>query len=83
MSSPQDTLHDPPQLARLVVRCLPSASKHHIVVGLRAALQDKLRLSSRFVVGGAEIVAGKRDNKLSLWRDTLNFRLPPIHWQEV
>jgi len=75
-------LHDPPQLTCLVVGELPGASKHHIVVGLRAALQDELRLSGRFVVDGAEIVAGKRDNKLSLPHDTLNFRSPPIHWQE-
>ena len=50
----------------------------HIVVGLRAALEDKLRLSSRLVVDGAEIVARKRDNKLSLPHDALNCRSPPL-----
>jgi hypothetical protein len=65
-----------PQFTRLVVGCLPSASKHDIVVGLRAALKDELRLSSRFVVDGAEVVAGNRHNKLSLPHDTPNFRSP-------
>src|SRR6476660_9415059 len=52
-------LHDPPQFARLVVGCLPSPRKHYIVVGRRAALENELRLRSRFVVDGAEVVAGK------------------------
>src|SRR6476659_3988385 len=47
-------LSDPPQLARLVVGCLPSPRKYYIVVGRRAALENELRLSSRFVVDGAE-----------------------------
>ena len=74
-------LHNPPKLTRLVVGCLPSPRKHYIVVGRRAALENELRLSSRFVVDGAEVVAGKRHNKLSLPHDTPNFRSPPIHWQ--
>src|SRR6476646_11651531 len=74
-------LHDPPQLARLVVGCLPSPRKHYIVIGRRAALENELRLSSGFVVDGAEVVGGKRHNKLSLPHDTPNFRSPPIHWQ--
>jgi hypothetical protein len=74
-------LRDPPQFARLVVGCLPSSRKHYIVLGRRAALENELRLSSRFVVDGAEIVAGKRHNKLSLPHDTPNFRSPPIHLQ--
>jgi hypothetical protein len=57
-------------------------AKHHIVVGLRAAFEDELRLIGRLVVDGAEIVAGKRYNKLSLPHDTLKFRSPPIHWQK-
>src|SRR6476661_2492030 len=74
-------LHNPPKLTRLVVGCLPSPRKHYIVVGQRAALENELRLSSRFVVDGAEVVAGKRHNKLSLPHDTPNFRSPPVHWQ--
>ena len=70
-------LRNPPKLTRLVVGCLPSPRKHYIVVGRRAALENELRLSSRFVVDGAEVAAGKRHNKLSLPHDTPNFRSPP------
>jgi len=50
-----------------------------MIVGLRAALEDELRLIVRLVVDGAELIAGKRDNNLSLPHDTLNLRSPPIH----
>ena len=71
-------LHNPPQLARLVVGELPGASKHHIVVGLGAALEDELRLIGRLVVDGAEIIARQRNDKVPLTHDVPNFRSPPI-----
>jgi hypothetical protein len=76
-------LYDPPQLARLVVGCLPRASKHHIVVGLRAALEDELRLIGRLVVDGAEIIAWQRNDEFPFSHYARNFRSPPIHRKSI
>jgi hypothetical protein len=43
--------HNPPELARLVVRCLPGRSQERMVIGSRAAFENQLRRIGRLGVG--------------------------------
>ena len=49
-----DASHNPPELARLVIGCVPCLSEQLMIVGLSAMSEDQLRRIGRLGVGGKE-----------------------------